>query len=393
MTNDDGRLARWRAWIEAHHADMAHVADYEARFVREVLAQIPELDPEDVEPQHPFRDRSGRARRIDFMILSPQKGYALAIELDGYAKILSGYSAWDDLFVRQNALLESLGCLLLRFANKRWLSDPAGVADEVREQLLKQARAHEAREAKGRTDAEAKRRLDAWREEREALQASLADLRRRMAALEADAHRDESATSARSSAAIEEPPAEPKREMPRASRRLSRIAAALAAALACAAGLWLLRESASRSDLPPPALPAGRSAADAPTDRQAGSATAAASAARPAAEAAAPGAPSVSVAPVPSAAIAPADARAHAGEDAVVCGRLAQIRSWNSLTFLNFDAPYPDSPFAAVVADENAHAFAGINRAAGGRLCVSGRIELYNGRPQIQLKEGSQWRR
>lgn len=373
MTNDDGRLARWRAWIEAHHADMAHVADYEARFVREVLARIPELDPEDVEPQHPFRDRSGRARRIDFMILSPQKGYALAIELDGYAKILSGYCAWDDLFVRQNALLESLGCLLLRYANKRWLSDPAGVADEVREQLLKQARAHEAREAKARTDAETKHRLDAWREEREALQASLADLRRRMATLEADARRDESATSARSSAAIEEPPAEPKREMPRASRRLSRIAAALAAALACAAGLWLLSESASRPDLPPPALPAARRAADAPTDRQAGSAAAAASAAR-------------------SATIAPADARAHEGEDAVVCGRLAQIRSWKSFTFLNFDAPYPDSPFAAVVADENAHAFAGINRLAGKRLCVAGRIELYNGRPQIQLKEGSQWR-
>jgi hypothetical protein len=93
--------------------------------------------------------------------------------------------------------------------------------------------------------------------------------------------------------------------------------------------------------------------------------------------------------------ITAAQAKDHVGETATVCGKVAGARYLESSnrkpTFLNFDKPFPDHPFLAIIF--------GDNRAKFGKpeaeylqkdLCVTGKIIDYNGKPEIELTEPSQ---
>ena len=134
----------WDEWIQRHRSEMEHIADYEIRFVREVLSKIPELEPEDVIPQYPFFDEKKKLRRIDFMILNVDNGFALAIEIDGYWKA-ENYANFDEMLSRQNALLENMNCLLIRYSNKKWINNRKVVIAEIREVLQKQNIEHQTR--------------------------------------------------------------------------------------------------------------------------------------------------------------------------------------------------------------------------------------------------------
>ena len=65
------RLSIWKEWVRKHADEMAHIADFEAQFVLEVLSKIPEIDPDDLIPQYPFYDAQNKLRRIDFLVLNP----------------------------------------------------------------------------------------------------------------------------------------------------------------------------------------------------------------------------------------------------------------------------------------------------------------------------------
>ena len=93
--------------------------------------------------------------------------------------------------------------------------------------------------------------------------------------------------------------------------------------------------------------------------------------------------------------IAPADAGNFVGQHAQVCGTVASAKfasgSRNQPTFLNLDKAYPNHIFTAVIWGNNRSRFQEPpEELEGQRICVSGRIELYRGRPQIIVSSPSQ---
>ena len=123
----------WEEWIYANKKELEHVAGYEEQFVRCILAQVPEIKPEDVVAQYHFTDSNGGNRYIDFMIENKSKGYLLPIELDGYWKVKT-YREFDDMLKRQNDLVKIYG-VLLRYTNKKMELDPQGIIKEIRHTL------------------------------------------------------------------------------------------------------------------------------------------------------------------------------------------------------------------------------------------------------------------
>jgi DNA/RNA endonuclease YhcR with UshA esterase domain len=81
----------------------------------------------------------------------------------------------------------------------------------------------------------------------------------------------------------------------------------------------------------------------------------------------------------------------HVGEDVVVEGRVASVyTSRKGNTFLNFEQPYPDQVFTAVLFRQNRRLFGDLRRYEGRVVRVSGRIKLYRGKPEIILDSPSQ---
>ena len=93
--------------------------------------------------------------------------------------------------------------------------------------------------------------------------------------------------------------------------------------------------------------------------------------------------------------LAPENAVKHPGETVTVCGQVAgakfaaQIRG--GTTFLDFSKPYPDSPFTALIFGSDRAKFGTPEKTAQGKdFCVTGKIEMYQGKPQIVLKDPKQ---
>lgn len=128
---------QWEEWIAKNKVNLYHVDGYEERFVREVLCRIPEISPSQVTSQYPFKDQSNKKRYLDFMISDPARGICIAIELDGLTKF-SSQEELADFLNRQNALLEKLNCLLLRFSNKYRFNNTNSVISEISSELKKQ---------------------------------------------------------------------------------------------------------------------------------------------------------------------------------------------------------------------------------------------------------------
>lgn len=99
---------------------------------------------------------------------------------------------------------------------------------------------------------------------------------------------------------------------------------------------------------------------------------------------------------VPAAArtIGDREAAGHAGETATVCGAVASVyyasRSRARPTFLDFGARYPRETFAAVIFDDDRPAFGKLSGLRGQKVCVTGPIQLYRGKPEIILHQPSQ---
>jgi micrococcal nuclease len=86
------------------------------------------------------------------------------------------------------------------------------------------------------------------------------------------------------------------------------------------------------------------------------------------------------------------EAAKHIGETGTVCGKVAGTRYLeNSITFLNFEKPYPETPFTAIIRYENRARFGKPEETYLEKdVCVTGKIEEYNKKPQIVLTEPSQ---
>jgi hypothetical protein len=94
--------------------------------------------------------------------------------------------------------------------------------------------------------------------------------------------------------------------------------------------------------------------------------------------------------------ITPAQAKDHVGKQASVCGVVASAnfanRSRGRPTFLNLDKAYPDHIFTAVIWGDDRPKFGTPETLKGRRVCVSGLVESYQGKPQVVLRDASQLR-
>jgi hypothetical protein len=90
-----------------------------------------------------------------------------------------------------------------------------------------------------------------------------------------------------------------------------------------------------------------------------------------------------------------AQAKDHVGETATVCGVVASAnyatRSKRQPTFLNLDKAYPDHIFTAVIFGEDRSKFgAPETELKDKRICVTGKIQEFQGKPEIILSERAQ---
>jgi hypothetical protein len=93
--------------------------------------------------------------------------------------------------------------------------------------------------------------------------------------------------------------------------------------------------------------------------------------------------------------LTPEQAAKHAGETVTVCGVVAgakyaaQIRG--GLTFIDFDKPYPNAPFTALIFAADRAKFGTPEKGIQGKqVCVTGKIELFKGKAEIVLSDPKQ---
>lgn len=132
-------MQTWENWLDFNRKLMQHPADFEERFVIDILKKINDLKPEDVIPQYHFTDFDGGNRYIDFCIKNAEKGYFLSIELDGRFKFQ--HDLLEKTLERQNALVAKVGTLV-RYANTTWLNNPNRVINEIQTILFNQKSKH-----------------------------------------------------------------------------------------------------------------------------------------------------------------------------------------------------------------------------------------------------------
>ena len=88
--------------------------------------------------------------------------------------------------------------------------------------------------------------------------------------------------------------------------------------------------------------------------------------------------------------IGAAQAKAYIGKQVIVTGTVAQVSIRPSLIFLNFEKPYPDNPFTAIIRSSHTNEFEKLPALKGKPVSVSGQVKDYNGKPEMELTSKSQ---
>jgi hypothetical protein len=95
-----------------------------------------------------------------------------------------------------------------------------------------------------------------------------------------------------------------------------------------------------------------------------------------------------------AAVVSPVEAARHIGENTTVCGTVASShyapQSRGRPTFLNLGHVYPDVDFTAVIWGEDRPKFGAPEDLEGQRICVTGPITSYHGKPEMVLRDASQ---
>ncbi len=88
------------------------------------------------------------------------------------------------------------------------------------------------------------------------------------------------------------------------------------------------------------------------------------------------------------------EAAKYVGKQATVCGQVATvhlaIRTGGAPTFINFDKPNPDQTFTVLIWGIDRPKFAAPPEStftAGKRVCVSGKVTDYRGKPEIVVHD------
>jgi DNA/RNA endonuclease YhcR with UshA esterase domain len=102
--------------------------------------------------------------------------------------------------------------------------------------------------------------------------------------------------------------------------------------------------------------------------------------------------------PVSAASLSADEAGGHVGENATVCGTVASAHfsrgAANAPTFLDLDKPYPNTPFTLVIFGRDRAKFGTPEQTLlHQRLCATGIVKLYRGRPEMILEDPAQVQR
>ncbi len=88
--------------------------------------------------------------------------------------------------------------------------------------------------------------------------------------------------------------------------------------------------------------------------------------------------------------IGTADATNHYDEVMIVTGKVAQVTVRPTVTFLNLDQPFPNSPFSVVIFHGHSSFYGDANALKGKSIEIRGKIKKYNDKPEIALDSTNQ---
>ena len=87
------------------------------------------------------------------------------------------------------------------------------------------------------------------------------------------------------------------------------------------------------------------------------------------------------------------DAGSHAGETGCVSGRVLKVyTSKGGNTFLDFCEDYHDCPFSSVIFSSDKQKFGDLQSLSGRQIEIRGPITVYQGRPEIIIRDPEQIR-
>lgn len=92
----------------------------------------------------------------------------------------------------------------------------------------------------------------------------------------------------------------------------------------------------------------------------------------------------------PALTIGAAQASDYIGKQVTVTGVVVQVTVKPSITFLNFDKNYPNSPFCAIIRSRNTNEFENVTALKGKTVAVKGKVIDYNGKTEMELTGKSQ---
>ena len=88
--------------------------------------------------------------------------------------------------------------------------------------------------------------------------------------------------------------------------------------------------------------------------------------------------------------IGAADAAKYYDQTVVVTGKVAQVTIRPAVTFLNFDKPFPNSPFSVVIFHGHSSFYGDANALKGRNVEIRGKIKNYHDKPEIALDNTNQ---
>jgi hypothetical protein len=88
--------------------------------------------------------------------------------------------------------------------------------------------------------------------------------------------------------------------------------------------------------------------------------------------------------------IAATAADKHCGENGIVTGKVVQVTIRPRAVFLNFEKPYPDSPFTGVIFSRSTNQFGDLSSLSNKSVEISGMIVNYQDKPEIVLTNARQ---
>ena len=88
--------------------------------------------------------------------------------------------------------------------------------------------------------------------------------------------------------------------------------------------------------------------------------------------------------------IGTAEATNHYDKEMIVTGKVAQVTIRPTVTFLNLDKPFPNSPFSVVIFHGHSSFYGDANALKGKSIEIRGKIKNYHDKPEIALDSTNQ---